>query len=66
MLMNETLLKNVNLFKFHKGSKLKILKMSHFIKGAFTIYVYMARWVDGQNSGKFVNVYSIEIVNEGR
>ena len=26
----------------------------------------MARWVDGQNSGKFVNVYSIKIVNEGR
>ena len=32
----------------------------------FTIYVYNARWVGGQKSGKFVNVYSIEIVNEGR
>ena len=36
------------------------------IKGAFTIYVYNARWVGGQKSGKFVNVYSIKIVNEGR
>ena len=33
-------------------------------KGAFTIYVYNARWVGGQKSGKFVNVYSIKIVNE--
>ena len=37
-----------------------------FAKGAFTIYVYNARWVGGQKSGKFVNVYSIKIVNEGR
>ena len=35
-------------------------------KGAFTIYVYNARWVGGQKSGKFVNVYSIKVVNEGR
>ena len=34
--------------------------------GVFTIYVYNARWVGGQKSGKFVNVYSIKIVNEGR
>ena len=25
-----------------------------------------ARWVGGQKSGKFVNVYNIKIVNEGR
>ena len=35
-------------------------------KGAFTIYVYSARWVGGPNSEKFVNFDSIKIVNEGR
>ena len=34
--------------------------------GAITNYVYNARGVVGQKYGKFVNVYSIEIVNEGR
>ena len=27
---------------------------------------YNAGWVGGQKSGKFVNVYSIEIVNQNR
>ena len=34
-----------------------------FDKGAFTIYVYNARWVGGQKSGKFVKIYSIKIIN---
>ena len=34
--------------------------------GAFTIYGYNARWVGGQKYGKFVTVYTIKIVNEGR
>ena len=34
--------------------------------GAFTICVYNARWAGGKKSGNFVNVYSIEIVKEGR
>ena len=38
----------------------------HLYSGAFSIYVYNTRWVGGQKSGKFVNVYSIKIVNEGR
>ena len=42
------------------------LRQNDFSKGAFTIYVYNTRWVGGQKSGKFVNVYSIKIVNEGR
>ena len=41
-------------------------KVRCFPLGSFTIYVYNARWVGGQKSGKFVNVYSIKIVNEGR
>ena len=43
----------------HPLRKLKFL-------GAFKIYVYNSRWVDGQKSGKFVNVYNKEIVNGGR
>ena len=35
-------------------------------QGAFTIYVYNARWVCGQKSGKFDNIYGMKIVNEGR
>ena len=34
-------------------------------KGAFTIYVYNARWVGDQKFWKFVNVYSINIVKKG-
>ena len=34
--------------------------------GPYTIYVHNARWAGGQKSGKFVNVYNIKIVNEGR
>ena len=42
------------------GSHVKI-----YHQGAFTVYVYNPRWVGNQKSGKFVNVYSIKIVNEG-
>ena len=42
-----------------------IVQVSHWSLGAFTIHVYNARLMGGQKSGKFVNVYSIEIVNEG-
>ena len=35
-------------------------------EGWFTIYVYNTRWVGGQRFGKFVNVYSIKLVNGGR
>ena len=34
-------------------------------KGAFTIYVYNARWVDSQKFGNFVNGGSIKIVTVG-
>ena len=43
-----------------------LLEKRRFHKGVFTIYVYNARWVGGQKSGKFVNVYNIEIVTKGR
>ena len=33
--------------------------------GAFTIYVYNARWMGSQKFGIFGNVYSIKIVNDG-
>ena len=35
-------------------------------KGSFTTCVYNARWVGDKKSGTFVNVYSINFVNEGR
>ena len=35
-------------------------------KGAFTIYVYNARWVGDQKFGNFVNIYCIKIVNQCR
>ena len=57
------------LYEFQKYILTSCKQQTYFcpdLWGAFTIYIYNARWVGGQKSGKFVNVYSIKIVNEGR
>ena len=48
-----------------KPPKLRQRRLWMVPKGAFTIYVYNARWVGGQKFGKFVSIHRIKIVNEG-